>query len=220
MGLFGTLWIQDMMDASNGFGSWQLSMNAGLAHMQASSFLNSCWSPSGFGFMPYSQLDSMSYLLNPNFAAWQASTGNSSSNTSSIFGNWGGINSGFTSTPGFNPWGNSWNNIGNTGNTGNTDSPEKEKDDENEEKAEDLKSVINEYAEYLTSSNNRTDRINGEKLLKEIEEIEKKSSWKDVKEGLEGLYNKILNDDSVSYAKYIAQKTKRKPMILPVIMEI
>ena len=206
MGLFGTLWIQDMMDASNGFGSWQLSMNAGLAHMQATSLLNSCWTPSGFGFMPYSQLDSMSYLLNPNFAAQQAMNGISSGSSTSIFGNWGGMNSGFTNNPGFNPWGNSWNNIGNNGKTDDTDSPERKEDAENEEQADDLKSVLNEYANYLTTSNNRTDRKNGEKLLKEIEEIEKKGSWEDVKNALEKLYNKTLTDNSASYAKYIAQK--------------
>ena len=210
MGLFGTQWIQDMMDVSCGFGSWQLTMNAGLAHMQATSLINSCFSFSGFGFTPYSSMSSMDYLLNPNFAAWQASNG-ISSNPASIFGNWGGMANSYTGGTTFTPWGNTWTN--NTpDSTGNTGSKKREEDKPYENKATDLKNLLNGYADYLKKTGSGGNKTEGENIEAEVKKYwdDSELSWQDISKKLDVLYKKILNNSTHKeyIANYIADKTE------------
>ena len=91
-------WVSDMLDLSGGCGSWNLSMNQGLAHLQATAYMNSCWTCS-CSFSPYSSMGTgLDYLLDPSFAMWQTANGISSSNNiwGNNFGNFGNL---FT-----NPW--------------------------------------------------------------------------------------------------------------------
>lgn len=134
MGFFNTPWVSDMLDISSGQGSWNLSVNQGLAHMQANFYMNSCWS-TGFSFMPYGGLGmNMDYLLNPGFASWQAING-ISSNNNSIFGNFNNI---------FNPF-QSFNTNGNSSGSGSSASSG---NDINEKKCEDLTKFLKAYMNF------------------------------------------------------------------------
>jgi len=144
-------WISDMLDLSGGFGSRQLSMNQGLAHLQASAYMNSCWNVGG-GFMPYNSFgNGMEFLLDPSFAMWQTSNGISSS--SNMFG---GVN--FGNLGNFGNFGNftlPWqqtppsNNGGGSGNTY----------DANKDKCADYTNLLKGYIKYLNNDHDHREWI-------------------------------------------------------------
>lgn len=197
-------WISDMLDISDGFGSRQLSWNQGLAHLRASSLMNSCWTPSG-GFSPYIGCgNGMEFLLNPSFAAWQTSMGISSSPNSCFgngfnignFGNFG--NFGF----GMNPWQTTPTNPSNGNNPQPGTTEARSKDEFNE-----LKKILTDFANTLSATDKNT-------LLGNIDAIfkNKDMSWEDKLKELKNELKSLLNDPTNrdAFRKYLMTHHKDK----------
>lgn len=193
MGFYFTPWVSDMLDLSGGCGSWNLSMNQGLAHLQATSYMNSCWT-CGCGFSPYSSMgNGLEYLLDPSFAMWQTANGISSSNNlwGNNFGNFGNF---------FNPWQSNQTTPNNN----------KKKDDTPEERASKydfntLEELMNDYAKSIGGSA-------GDNLKDEIKNIknDKDKSWKEKLDALKALYDRTLDKNSDKFKEFILKNNKLK----------
>lgn len=195
-------WISDMLDLSGGFGSRQLSMNQGLAHLQASAYMNSCWNVGG-GFMPYNSFgNGMEFLLDPSFAMWQTSNGISSSanmygnlnlGNYSNFGNFGNFRLPWQQTPPSNNGG------------GNSDLSPAEQTDK--DKFTDLKTTIDNFANSIINNKDNEPAANvtkANRLKNRAKEImdNKDKNWEEKLTELRSLYNTEIMGDSATKNKY------------------